>query len=327
MNSKEVRNVVASVLARLRNSSKSSGVPFQQVLQQYAMERFLYRVSKSQHAQSVILKGALLLKTIGIPNARPTMDIDMLRKGKADQASLVALVKDCETLKVEADGLTFPADTVVAEEITKDSEYKGTRILMDARMDSVRLRIQIDFGSLRSSWISRYSHCRHSEQSRVGKNSHSSGRPAADGQPHELPGGGGRHHHQVAARQARLGNPSAILTPCVGAYGIGGKSTGFTPGCEKWPHIRIKSVHENLICEKGVAFALRHLQRLLINHQRARRHLLDVEHGANLTGNFVPDVAALIESEGHFCAVSIIAGAYDLKENTKQLERISGADD
>ena len=146
MNSKEVKNVVASVLARLRNSSKSSGVPFQQVLQQYAMERFLYRVSMSQHAQSVILKGALLLKTIGIPNARPTMDIDMLRKGNADQASLVALVKDCATLEVEADGLTFPADTVVAEEITKDSEYKGTRILMDARMDNVRLRIQIDFG-------------------------------------------------------------------------------------------------------------------------------------------------------------------------------------
>ena len=139
-------NVVASVLARLRNHSKSSGAPFQQVLQQYAMERFLYRISKSKHAQSVILKGALLLKTIGIPRARPTVDIDMLRKGKADQTSLLALVKDCATLDVEADGITFLADSTVAEEITKDSEYKGTRILMDARMDNVRLRIQIDFG-------------------------------------------------------------------------------------------------------------------------------------------------------------------------------------
>ena len=45
------KNIVASVLARLRNSSKSSGAPFQQVLQQYAIERFLYRVSKSKHAQ------------------------------------------------------------------------------------------------------------------------------------------------------------------------------------------------------------------------------------------------------------------------------------
>ncbi|HEU4602952.1 MAG TPA: nucleotidyl transferase AbiEii/AbiGii toxin family protein [Steroidobacteraceae bacterium] len=142
----EKKNIVASVLARLRNTSKSSGAPFQQVLQQYAIERFLYRVSKSKHAQSVVLKGALLLKTIGIPRARPTMDIDMLRKGRADQASLIALVKDCATLDVEPDGLTFLADSVVAEEITKDSEYKGTRLLMDARMDNVRLRIQIDFG-------------------------------------------------------------------------------------------------------------------------------------------------------------------------------------
>jgi predicted nucleotidyltransferase component of viral defense system len=146
MSAREMKNVVASVLARLRNHSKSSGAPFQQVLQQYAIERFLYRVSKSKHAQTVVLKGALLLKTIGIPNARPTMDIDMLRKGKADQASLMALVKDCATLEIEADGLTFHADSVVSEEITKDSEYKGTRILMDARMDNVRLKIQIDFG-------------------------------------------------------------------------------------------------------------------------------------------------------------------------------------
>jgi hypothetical protein len=151
MSRKEMKNVVASVLARLRNISKSSGAPFQQVLQQYAIERFLYRISKSKHAQSVILKGALLLKTIGIPSARPTMDIDMLRKGKADQASLVALVKDCATLEVEADGLTYVADTAVAEEITKDSEYKGTRIRMDARIDNVRLKIQIDFGAHRTS--------------------------------------------------------------------------------------------------------------------------------------------------------------------------------
>ncbi len=50
------------------------------------------------------------------------------------------------TLDVEPDGLTYIADSAVAEEITKVSEYKGTRIRMDARIDHVRLRIQIDFG-------------------------------------------------------------------------------------------------------------------------------------------------------------------------------------
>jgi hypothetical protein len=74
MSVKEMKNVAASVLARLRNVSKSSGAPFQQVLQQYAIERFLYRISKSTHVQGVVLKGALLLKTIGIQGARPTVD-------------------------------------------------------------------------------------------------------------------------------------------------------------------------------------------------------------------------------------------------------------
>ena len=146
MTGKGAKNVTASVLARLRTDSKTSGATFQQVLQLYAMERFLYRISKSEHAQNVILKGALLLKTIGIPKARPTLDIDMLRKGRADQESLEALVKDCATLEVEADGIAFIAGSIVAEETKKDSEYKGTRILMDARMDNVRLKVQIDFG-------------------------------------------------------------------------------------------------------------------------------------------------------------------------------------
>jgi predicted nucleotidyltransferase component of viral defense system len=146
MSEKDIKNVVASVLARLRNIAKKSGATFQQILQQYAIERFLYRISKSTHAQTVILKGALLLKTIGISSVRPTMDIDMLRKGKADQTSLINLVKDCATLDVEADGLTFLTDSIVAEEITKDLEYQGTRILMEARMDNVRLKVQIDFG-------------------------------------------------------------------------------------------------------------------------------------------------------------------------------------
>ncbi len=85
-----MKNVAASVLARLRNISKSSSARFQHVLQQYAIERVSYRISKSTHVQGVVLKGALLLKTIGIQDARPTMDIDMLRKGKADQARLLA---------------------------------------------------------------------------------------------------------------------------------------------------------------------------------------------------------------------------------------------
>ena len=94
MSSGRDRNVVASVLARLRNEASAQRVPFNQVLQFYAIERFLSRLSASPHAGGVLLKGALLLKTIGIARARPTMDIDLLRRGKADRESLMALVRD-----------------------------------------------------------------------------------------------------------------------------------------------------------------------------------------------------------------------------------------
>ena len=140
------RNVVASVLARLRNETAEQGGPFEQVLQLYAIERFLYRLSKSPHAHSVVLKGALLLKTIGIPRARPTMDIDLLRQGKSDRDTLIALVRDCALIDDPTDGITFDATNIVAEDIAKDAEYLGTRVRISARMDNVRLRVQIDFG-------------------------------------------------------------------------------------------------------------------------------------------------------------------------------------
>jgi hypothetical protein len=49
----------ASVRQRLLNLARAQERPFQELLQYYAMERFLYRLSKSRHAETFILKGAL----------------------------------------------------------------------------------------------------------------------------------------------------------------------------------------------------------------------------------------------------------------------------
>src|SRR5437867_1368028 len=42
------------------------------------MERFLYRLSRSQFRDAFILKGALLLSAWRAPQSRPTMDIDLM---------------------------------------------------------------------------------------------------------------------------------------------------------------------------------------------------------------------------------------------------------
>jgi predicted nucleotidyltransferase component of viral defense system len=140
------KNLVASVLARLRNQAQGQSVPFNQVLQFYAMERFLYRLSKSVHVDGVLLKGALLLRQAGIPRARPTMDIDLLRQGNADRDSLIALVRDCLLIDGASDGIQFDSNNIAAEDIAKDSNYLGTRVRVAGRMDNVRLNVQIDFG-------------------------------------------------------------------------------------------------------------------------------------------------------------------------------------
>ena len=71
-------DVGASVRQRLLNQARAQERSFQELLQYYAMERFLYRLSKSRHAEQFILKGALLLTAWRAPLSRATMDIDLL---------------------------------------------------------------------------------------------------------------------------------------------------------------------------------------------------------------------------------------------------------
>lgn len=49
MTVKNVTNLAVSVQARLQNHARATKRPFQELLQYYAMERFLYRLSTTQH--------------------------------------------------------------------------------------------------------------------------------------------------------------------------------------------------------------------------------------------------------------------------------------
>jgi hypothetical protein len=71
------RDIGSSVRQRLLYQSRANGRPFQEMLQYFAMERFLYRLAKSPYADRFILKGALLLTAWRAPLSRPTMDIDL----------------------------------------------------------------------------------------------------------------------------------------------------------------------------------------------------------------------------------------------------------
>ncbi|MBQ3657366.1 MAG: hypothetical protein II956_11060 [Bacteroidales bacterium] len=55
-----VKGKAASVLARLKNQSKSAKLPFQTILQLFAQEEFLRRLSLSEYVEKMILKGGMI---------------------------------------------------------------------------------------------------------------------------------------------------------------------------------------------------------------------------------------------------------------------------
>ena len=78
MTRRSPKNIAASVRQRLLDKARETGRPFNEVLQYFAMERFLYRLSKSPYANNFVLKGALMLTVWEAPVTRPTLDIDLL---------------------------------------------------------------------------------------------------------------------------------------------------------------------------------------------------------------------------------------------------------
>lgn len=77
-------DVAPSVRARLLNVAKVEGVDFNQVLVRFALERILYRMAQSRHADRFVLKGALLFTLWYDMPQRATRDADLLGLGESD---------------------------------------------------------------------------------------------------------------------------------------------------------------------------------------------------------------------------------------------------
>jgi hypothetical protein len=140
------KNLPASVRQRLMNKSKETARPFQEVLQYFAMERFLYRLAQSRHADKFILKGAVMFTVWAGPTSRPTKDIDFLARMENDVEPVVEVMRDICGQVVEADGLVFDAASVTGATIKEDAEYSGVRVTFLVTLQNARVPMQIDLG-------------------------------------------------------------------------------------------------------------------------------------------------------------------------------------
>jgi len=132
------------VKQRLTNLARKRGENFNRLLVRYALERFLYRLSRSTHHDKFVLKGAMLF-TLWLPDRpmhRATKDLDLLGYGDPATEKVVSRLQEIITTPVEDDGLVF--QQVRTEPIRPDEEYGGIRFVLKALLGTAQIPVQVD---------------------------------------------------------------------------------------------------------------------------------------------------------------------------------------
>lgn len=140
------KNVAASVRQRLLNLRETEGGDYNALLTQYAIERFLYRLFKSELAEHFVLKGAMLFRAWSGTLHRPTKDLDLLGLGDPSPNAVADTIRQVIAAPVEDDGLAFDPSSLEPREIREEQEYGGIRVRLVALLGNARIPMQIDVG-------------------------------------------------------------------------------------------------------------------------------------------------------------------------------------
>ena len=138
-------NRAASVQARLLNLARASGEDFNLVLNRYATERWLYRLSQTPERERLWLKGALLFQLWFDAPHRPTRDADFLGFGPVDADALRTTIETVCRVTSD-DGVQFDAGSIRVEEIREEANYGGLRVRLVGQLGQARCSVQLDVG-------------------------------------------------------------------------------------------------------------------------------------------------------------------------------------
>ena len=142
---KEIKNIGASVRARLLHLSKVKGQSFDLVLTRFALERLLFRLSQSPHAERFVLKGAMLMMSWFDDPHRGTRDLDLLGFGDPSEGAMAAAFRDVMSQDLN-DGVVFAPDALRIDRIREELDYGGLRLRGIASVGGARIPLTIDIG-------------------------------------------------------------------------------------------------------------------------------------------------------------------------------------
>ena len=138
-------DIAASVLAKLRNKAKASGISYQQCLQLFVQEEFLRKLSKSGCEDNLILKGGLFIYTLTNFESRATIDVDFLLRAASNSINDVkALITRILNTPTGNDYISMKAKGF--EEISPQRKYHGISTQIIAQIKNVRVPFNVDIG-------------------------------------------------------------------------------------------------------------------------------------------------------------------------------------
>lgn len=140
-----LRDLAASVRARLGELARRQGVEFQLLLSEYAIERLLYRLSRSPYADRFVLKGATLFRLWFDERQRATWDLDLLGRGANGVDDVVTMIRALCDVSAD-DGIVFDATSASGERIGAPDDYDGVRVRLVAMLADARIPVQVDVG-------------------------------------------------------------------------------------------------------------------------------------------------------------------------------------
>ena len=138
-------DVAASVLAKLKNKAKLSGISYQQCLQLFFQEEFLRKLAASKYKDNFILKGGLFIYTLTNFESRATVDVDFLIRGISnDMERMDEIISEILAVPTGNDFITFEA--IPTEPIAANRKYHGISTQITGYIKNVRVPFNVDVG-------------------------------------------------------------------------------------------------------------------------------------------------------------------------------------
>ncbi len=139
-------DIGASILKKLKNKAKTTGIPYQTCLQLFFQEEFLRRLAKSKYADNFILKGGLFIYTLTNFESRATVDVDfLLRRMSSELESMDSVIDEIIATQTGNNEVVI-LTAKKTERISPQRKYPGVSTQIIGQIKNVRVPFYVDVG-------------------------------------------------------------------------------------------------------------------------------------------------------------------------------------